>query len=296
MDNNNHNNTLKWDPVIFNDEWEKAERIDYDNDNNYKRKELLKSVATHNCYLTKNTNTCVPTPITYKWFHSQLPQYLKYNKKGMVVLEDFTTDDAIVHYTSQGYKPVALNFANGYHVGGGILVGAAAQEEDLCRQYPTLYNSLLDAKENKLYPIKFGSILITHNVKRVRENRNNGYKIIPNNNITSGFITAAAPNMRIFRNVNKNFSDFDADIRKSLDLIFTVPVAKDNYNVCIIGSWGCGAFAPTVPIKREVYIRSMASLILEYANKYGNLYDVISISVPDKTGQNYQTFSKILNK
>ena len=211
-----------------------------------------------------------------------------------MLLEDFTTDDAIVHYTLQGYKPVALNFANGYHVGGGYVVGAFAQEEDLCRQYPTLYNSLLDAKENKLYPIKFGSVLITHNVKRIRENRDNGYKIIPNNNIYTGFITSAAPNMRLYNNMNKNFSDFEDGLRKSLDLIFTVPIAKNNYNVCILGAFGCGAFAPSDTLKRDTYITNMVSLILEYANKYRNLYDVISISVPDKTGQNYQFFNKLM--
>ena len=78
MDNNNN---LKWDPVIFNDEWKKAGRIYYDNGNNYIRKKLLKSVAIHNYYLTKDTNIGVPAPITYKWCHSQLPQYLTNKKK-----------------------------------------------------------------------------------------------------------------------------------------------------------------------------------------------------------------------
>ena len=37
MDNNNN---LKWDPVIFNDEWKKAGRIYYDNGNNYKKAKI----------------------------------------------------------------------------------------------------------------------------------------------------------------------------------------------------------------------------------------------------------------
>ena len=52
-------------------------------------------------------------------------------------------------------------------------------------------------------------------------------------------------------------------------------------------------FAPQDPNKKIEYITSMASLIVEYVNKYRKFYDVISVSIPNKQSENYQIFSKV---
>jgi len=53
-----------------------------------------------------------------------------------------TTLGAARRLVESGLKPLALNFANGIHPGGGFLYGARAQEEALCRS-SALYQTLV---------------------------------------------------------------------------------------------------------------------------------------------------------
>merc|ERR1719393_764078 len=77
-----------------------------------------------------------------------------FGRPAEVTFSGMTTAEALQRFAKDPQKRVcALNFANGKHVGGGYKKGAIAQEEDLCRQIPTLYSSLYNAQQkDKLYP------------------------------------------------------------------------------------------------------------------------------------------------
>ena len=281
----------------------------------YEKKKKLKEVSASNYEIIKQ-KSC-PTPWTYKYEYKDYPYIANnfcYGKKGIITIEDLTTDDAIVKYSDLGYEVIALNYANAFTPGGGYLNGSIAQEEELCRQYPHLYNSLKNSKHSKknYYPLSNNHLLITHDIKRYRENCNNGYKVIKNPDITAGFITTAAPNMRSIKNKGKQFDDYRGEIHKLLKMIFSVAYTKllsflktkfrikdseqKGYDVLIIGAWGCGAFAPIGTKDRIRYITDMANLMAYVANQYRHMYDYISVAIPDKNSENYKIFRKAFSK
>lgn len=63
-----------------------------------------------------------------------------------------TTLGASLRLVESGLRPLALNFANGIHPGGGFLDGARAQEEVICRSsalYQTLANDQMYEEHRK---------------------------------------------------------------------------------------------------------------------------------------------------
>lgn len=58
---------------------------------------------------------------------------------------------------------------------------------------------------------------------------------------------------------------------------------------------GWGTFAPLDKELRSEYIRNMAILFKQMITKYRYLYDYISVSIPDKTSENYIIFNEIIN-
>jgi uncharacterized protein (TIGR02452 family) len=65
------------------------------------------------------------------------------NPETKVQVTNETTLGASLRLVGRGLRPLALNFANGIHPGGGFLGGARAQEEVLCRS-SALYETLVD--------------------------------------------------------------------------------------------------------------------------------------------------------
>lgn len=141
------------------------------------------------------------------------------------------------------YKSVVLNFASATHAGGGYITGATAQEEALCRASSLYYclvgNEMYQQPKSKtgLYENYF---IYSPEVPFFRDA--DGQLLDIDNNYTTSVITAAAPNAKIAK--IKNLDGVPSpEVVIKYRIYKVLELAKHyQYNVIILGAWGCGVF------------------------------------------------------
>ena len=148
-----------------------------------------------------------------------------------------TTNNAIEYYTNLGYVVNVLNFANSSFCGGGVEEGAEAQEEELCRTSPMLYNSLQlfsirrDLSKSERYKYQreldwgkknwHNKILFAPNVVFRRRDKTHNYENI-DKVFKASVITAAAPDMRTGSGLVRDQTLFN-NIEKVIEHIYFAP-------------------------------------------------------------------------
>jgi uncharacterized protein (TIGR02452 family) len=137
---------------------------------------------------------------------------------------------------AQGKKPLALNFANGIHPGGGFLSGALAQEECLCRSsalYITLENDpMYECHKDRPLPDSTDWAIYSPNVPVFRTDDGTSLE----KTWQLSFITSAAP---VATRMDKTLAAKLLEQR-----IFKILAVAHSlcYEQLILGAWGCGAF------------------------------------------------------
>lgn len=126
-----------------------------------------------------------------------------------------------------------LNMASDLSPGGGVVKGARAQEEDICRR-TTLYPTLTQQR----YPLASDEVVYTPNVKIVKESDYSRCLSLVN---IAGIVSAAALRRPVLNDLGE-LNQRDKDLLKNKVRMVLETFEYHKMDHIVLGAWGCGAF------------------------------------------------------
>lgn len=157
-------------------------------------------------------------------------------RETLVQVTNETTLGAARRLVERGLRPLALNFANGIHPGGGFVAGARAQEEVLCRSsalYQTLVGDpMYEEHRKRSRPDSTDWAIYSPDVPVFRTDDGSPIK----HAWRLSFITCAAPYApEIGQPESGNL------LRQRIHRVLGIARAY-RHTALVLGAWGCGAF------------------------------------------------------
>lgn len=234
----------------------------------------------------------------------ECPRLDLYAEPAKVVVSKKRTFEAASKY--RGNKVAVHNFASASNPGGGVVNGASAQEECLCRcsglyfclNTPEMWAGFYTPHRNVHDPLHNDDIIYTPDIvvfktdERIPKlmNESDWYKV--------NVITCAAPNLRVRPTNSYNTGDGskaavikDKELlalhEKRLRRILDVAVSEGNDTI-ILGAFGCGAFENNP----EVVAMASRNTIKEYLYAFKTIEFAIYCSPRDE--RNFQVFERVL--
>ena len=162
-----------------------------------------------------------------------------------------------VRLCREGYNPAILNMASRRHPGGGVMLGAGAQEESLFRR-TNLFRSLYQFTEyfinhvwykkyitpvstGECYPLdrNFGGIY-TPGALLFREDEQHGYKLMESPECLS-FISVAGMNCPKIKDATHIADDLIEGTKNKMRTILRIGL-RHGHDSLVLGALGCGAY------------------------------------------------------
>ena len=184
-----------------------------------------------------------------------------------VQVSNETTLQAARRLVDDGHRPLALNFANGVHPGGGFLNGARAQEEVLCRS-SALYSTLVD---DQMYKHHWDRIMLDSTDWAIYSPDVPVFRSDDGTPLDEpwllSFVTSAAPYApRVGQPASGDL------LEKRIHRILAIASAY-GFETLVLGAWGCGAFAND-PSRTAADFR--AALVGEFSGHFANVVFAIT--------------------
>jgi len=232
--------------------------------------------------------------------------YVLHEKDAKVLVSKKRTYEAAESYKDQ--KVAVLNFASASNPGGGVVNGANAQEECLCRcsnLYSCLNTSDMWAQFYTPHriahdPIHNDDIIYTPAITVFKTDTAQPKLMDEDDWYQVDVITCAAPNLRTKPSNGYNTGDGEqAVLMKDKDLlglhekrlrrILDVAVLEGAQTV-ILGAFGCGAFRNSP----EVVAQAAKNVVADYRKAFDTIEFAVYCSPRDE--RNYDVFNRMLNR
>lgn len=235
-----------------------------------------------------------------------LPSMNKYENDARVIVSKKRTLEAASAYGQ--LRTVVHNFASASNSGGGVVHGASAQEECLCRCSGLYFNLNAQSMWGGFYrphrlthnPIHNSDIIYTPAVIVFKSDTANPVLLPEKDWYDVDVITCAAPNLR--ENPSNGYNQGDSNTRvrlsdkelleiheKRLRRILDVAVAQGD-EVIILGAFGCGAFKN----KPDIVALAAKNVIKDYVKAFKVIEFAVYCNPRDDT--NYEIFQRVINQ
>ncbi len=209
-----------------------------------------------------------------------------------------------LHKEKPDSKIAVMNFANAFHAGGGVVKGAPAQEECLCRTstlYPLLYRrSLRDTFYKHHHDLKTpkasDSLLYTEGVIICKTDEDIPQRMPKEDWVKVDVITIAAPDLRKKSNQYAPLVDggsymnnaelFGYHVKRIIHMLTCA--ASKKADILVLGAFGCGAFENDP----EVVANAFKTAIGVFPKVFEQIEFAVYCSPRDS--RNYDVFKRIL--
>lgn len=215
-----------------------------------------------------------------------------------VNIDSYALARRITSELNENAQPVlVLNLANPVNIGGGVLRGAQAQEEDLCRKSSLLLS--LESREasryyeyNRALHTYMGSdaVMITPQVEIIKDEYGD---LLPESVIVA-VMTCAAPSLRNGME-GLTQAEYEEMVYHRITGMLAI-AAHLGYQNLVLGAFGCGAFYNDAAIVSDLFYRAMNDF--HYGDKcLEDLFSRIDFAVMDHTADryNYNEFARNFN-
>ncbi len=182
---------------------------------------------------------------------------------------------------------LVLNFANPVNPGGGVRLGAKAQEEDLCRKSSLLLSLESNAAKefysyNKSLHTNMGSdaLMITPKVEIIRDE--NGELL--DESVVVSVLTCAAPMITYGKEGMSEAEYEEMFYNRIMNMLKCV--AYLGYKILVLGAWGCGAFGNDAHLVSDLFYKAFKNI--NY-NNHGesDLFKKVDFAVLDRSKSQY---------